>query len=161
MKRAVIYLRVSTEEQALRDLSIPAQRKTLVRWVAEEGAELVREFIDQGESAYAPVEKRPGFIEMVNYCTKNRVDLLVVHKFDRFSRYKEEATFYKGKLRAAGVKVLSATERLDPETPHGFLQETMIEGFAQYFSMNPVWIRPPIPSHRPPGLHELLGVALA
>ena len=136
MKRAVSYLRVSTEEQALKDLSIPAQRKSLVRWIAEEGAELVREFIDQGESAYAPVEKRPGFIEMINYCTKNQVDVLVVHKFDRFSRYKEEATFFKSKLRTAGVKVQSASEDLDPETPHGFLQETMIEGFAQYFSMN-------------------------
>lgn len=61
MPNAVTYCRVSSEEQAQKDISIPAQRKALIRW-AEEQTELrvVDEFVDEGESAYAPADKRPA-----------------------------------------------------------------------------------------------------
>ena len=62
MKKVVTYARVSTQEQALKDLSIPAQRKAMVREVASQGAEILAEFVDEGESAYHSALKRrlPG-----------------------------------------------------------------------------------------------------
>jgi site-specific DNA recombinase len=87
MPRAITYCRVSSEEQAQKDISIPAQRKAIHRW-AEQQPELVvmRDFEDQGISAYAPADRRPGFCELVSYCKKHDVDLILVHKLDRFSR---------------------------------------------------------------------------
>ena len=53
---AVIYLRVSTKEQAAKDeagegYSIPAQREACLRHIAERGWNLADEFTDAGESA--------------------------------------------------------------------------------------------------------------
>jgi DNA invertase Pin-like site-specific DNA recombinase len=137
MVNVVTYCRVSSEEQALKDLSIPAQRKQLVRWVGERpDHRVVAEFADEGESAYAPASKRPGFCEMVAYCRKHKVNAILVHKLDRFSRNQEESILFKGLLRKNGVTVKSATEVFDPETPSGFLYEGMIEVINQFYSMN-------------------------
>lgn len=137
MQRAVSYCRVSSEEQATKDISIPAQHKLLRRWVADqEDVELVEAFEDQGESAYAPADRRPGFCSMIAYCRKQQVDLILVHKLDRFSRNREESILFKSLLRKHGVRVQSITENYDPETPQGFLYEGMIEVINQFYSMN-------------------------
>ncbi len=137
MLNAVSYCRVSSEEQALKDLSIPAQRKALRRWLDERPDHaLLHGFVDEGESAYAPADKRPGFCEMISFCRRNEVDLILVHKLDRFSRNREESILFKSLLRKHGVAVKSVTENYDPETPQGFLYEGMIEVINQFYSMN-------------------------
>jgi site-specific DNA recombinase len=136
-QRAVTYCRVSSEEQASKDISIPAQRKLLKRWALEQGEiEVLEAFEDQGESAYAPADRRPGFCGMIAFCRKNAVDLILVHKLDRFSRNQEESILFKSLLRKHGVRVQSITEHYDPETPQGFLYEGMIEVINQFYSMN-------------------------
>ncbi len=61
MPHVVTYTRVSSDEQAHKDLSIPAQRKALARWIDERPEiDLAEAFVDEGESAYAPADKRPG-----------------------------------------------------------------------------------------------------
>jgi DNA invertase Pin-like site-specific DNA recombinase len=77
MVNVVTYCRVSSEEQAQKDISIPAQRKLLNRWVEERpDHRVVAEFVDEGQSAYAPADKRPGFIAMVSHCRKHRIDAI-------------------------------------------------------------------------------------
>ena len=137
MPNVVTYCRVSSDEQAQKDLSIPAQRKALRRWIEErEDIELLEPFVDEGESAYAPADKRPGFCQMISYCRKHPVELILVHKLDRFSRNREESILFKSLLRKHGVMVKSITENYDPETPQGFLYEGMIEVINQFYSMN-------------------------
>ncbi|MEQ1506101.1 MAG: recombinase family protein, partial [Myxococcota bacterium] len=137
MINVVTYCRVSSEEQAQKDISIPAQRKLLNRWVEERpDHRVVGEFVDEGQSAYAPADKRPGFCEMVSHCRKHRVDAILVHKLDRFSRNREESILFKSLLRKHGVAIKSITENFDPETPQGFLYEGMIEVINQFYSMN-------------------------
>ncbi len=137
MPNVVTYCRVSSDEQASKDISIPAQRKALHRWVDEQlDHALLEEFVDEGESAYAPADKRPGFCRMIAYCRKHDVELILVHKLDRFSRNREESILFKSLLRKHGVRVQSITEHYDPETPQGFLYEGMIEVINQFYSMN-------------------------
>jgi site-specific DNA recombinase len=137
MPNVVTYCRVSSEEQALKDLSIPAQRKALHRWIDErDEIELTEEFVDEGESAYAPADKRPGFCRMIAFCRNRSIDFILVHKLDRFSRNREESILFKSLLRKHGVTVKSITENYDPETPQGFLYEGMIEVINQFYSMN-------------------------
>ena len=137
MPTAITYCRVSSEEQAQKDISIPAQRKAIHRWAeAQPGVQVVEDFVDQGISAYAPADKRPGFCDMVSFCRKNDVDLILVHKLDRFSRNREESILFKSLLRKHGVTVKSITENYDPDTPQGFLYEGMIEVINQFYSMN-------------------------
>ena len=137
MPRVLTYCRVSSDEQALRDNSIPAQRKAIHRWVDQRPDHaLVKDFVDEGESAYAPADRRPGFCAMMAFCKKHDVDYILVHKLDRFSRNREESIIFKGMLRRAGVQVKSITEDFDPDTPQGFLYEGMIEVINQFYSMN-------------------------
>jgi site-specific DNA recombinase len=137
MPTAVTYCRVSSEEQAEKDISIPAQRKALRRWAhAQPGLEVVADFEDKGQSAYAPADKRPGFMTMLSFCKRKDVDLILVHKLDRFSRNQEESILFKSMLRTHGVQVRSITENFDRETPQGYLYEGMIEVINQFYSMN-------------------------
>ncbi len=137
MPNVVTYCRVSSEEQAQKDLSIPAQRKILMRWMEDHpDHKLAGEFVDEGESAFSPAHKREGFTQMVGACKKGDVDFILVHKLDRFSRNREESILFKSLLRKHGVTVKSVTEKFDPETPQGFLYEGMIEVINQFYSMN-------------------------
>ena len=137
MPQVVTYCRVSSDEQAHKDLSILAQRKALARWIDERPEiELVAAFVDEGESAYAPAAKRPGLCRMIAYCRTHAVACILVHKLDRFSRNREESILFKSLLRQHGVTIKSITEHYDPETPQGFLYEGMIEVINQFYSMN-------------------------
>ncbi len=73
MPNVVTYCRVSSDEQALKDLSIPAQRKALRRWIEDrDDIEFAETFVDEGQSAYAPADKRPGFCRMIAYAASTR-----------------------------------------------------------------------------------------
>ena len=58
---------------------------------------------------------------------------MTVYKFDRFSRNKYETAIHKRTLKEHGVKVLSATEHI-PDSPEGIIFESMLEGYAEYYS---------------------------
>ena len=137
MPRVLTYCRVSSEEQALKDLSIPAQKKALARWLEQNPDHTpVGDFVDEGLSAFAPANKRTGFCDMIARCKARDVDVILVHKLDRFSRNQEESVLFKSMLRRHSVTVRSITENYDPDTPHGFLMEGIAEVMNQFFSMN-------------------------
>ena len=137
MPNVVTYCRVSSEEQAKKDLSIPAQRKILIDWLDRHpDLTLVEEFVDEGHSAFSSAHKRPGFTNMIAKCRKGGIDIILVHKLDRFSRNREESILFKSLLRKHGVTVKSTTEDFDSDTPQGFLLEGMIEVINQFYSMN-------------------------
>lgn len=58
---------------------------------------------------------------------------MTVYKFDRFSRNKFETAIHKKTLKDNGAKVISATEFV-PDTPEGIILESMLEGYAEYYS---------------------------
>jgi len=61
--KAAIYARVSSEKQAEKDLSIPAQLKALREYALERGWDIVHGYIDEAESAKSA--NRPAFQEMI------------------------------------------------------------------------------------------------
>jgi len=85
--RCVIYLRVSTKEQAEKDLteegfSIAAQHEACVRRIRDEGWELVDEYVDKGESARSA--DRPRLRAMLARVQEDGdVEAVVVHRVDR------------------------------------------------------------------------------
>jgi DNA invertase Pin-like site-specific DNA recombinase len=89
-KRAVIYLRVSTAEQAKaagaeEGYSIPAQREACTHKAHELGAEVVAEFADRGESARSAA--RPELQKMLRRLTEHGdIDFVIVHRIDRSGR---------------------------------------------------------------------------
>jgi site-specific DNA recombinase len=137
--RCVIYLRVSTKEQAEKDLteegfSIAAQREACVRRIRDEGWELVDEYVDKGESARSA--DRPRLRAMLaRIGEESDVEAVVIHKIDRLARNIEDHVAIRALLRRRGVALVSVTENLD-ETASGRLVEGIHALMAEFYSAN-------------------------
>ena len=137
--RCVIYLRVSTREQAENGLgeegfSIPAQREACVRHLRDKGWELVDEYSDRGESARSA--DRPQLKAMLARIAEDGdVDAVVVHKVDRLARNLEDHVAIRALLRRRGVALVSVTENLE-ETASGRLVEGIHALMAEFYSAN-------------------------
>lgn len=132
-KKAVVYLRVSTDKQADRGLSIPAQRDAIIAYAEREGYKILKEFVDAGESARSA--DRPQLQEMLSYCKEMDFDAVIVHKLDRLARSTHDHVGIKLILNKTRVKLVSVTENID-ESPEGMLMEGVISSFAEYYSRN-------------------------
>jgi site-specific DNA recombinase len=139
VKRALIYLRVSTAQQADKDTdpegySIPAQRDACQRKAASLGAEVVEEYIDRGESART--SDRPALQAMLRRIQQQQdIDYVIVHKVDRLARSRADDITIHLALKAAGVQLVSVTENID-ETPSGKLLHGIMASIAEFYSAN-------------------------
>ncbi len=138
--RCLIYLRVSTTEQAEGDLvggegfSIPAQREACLRHIREQAWELVDEYCDRGESARTA--DRPQLQAMLTRIVERTdVDAVVVHKVDRLARNIEDHFKIRAALKRCGVQLVSITENIE-ETASGRLVEGIHALMAEFYSAN-------------------------
>jgi site-specific DNA recombinase len=132
--RCCIYARVSTDEQAERDLSIPFQLERCRYHAQGNGWEVVKEFIDAGESART--DKRPEFQQMITAARNREFDVILVHKFDRFARNDYDFIVYEKELEDLGVRVDSVTEPGDASTPAGYIGRRMMQVISTWYSKN-------------------------
>ena len=105
--RVAIYARCSADKQAEKDLSLPAQLDACRVGAKQRGWEVVAEFIDSAESA--TTDDRPQFREMIAAAKQKPApfDYIVVWKFSRFSRNREDSVLYKRMLERNRVRVVS------------------------------------------------------
>jgi DNA invertase Pin-like site-specific DNA recombinase len=82
-KRAVLYIRVSTDEQSA---SIEAQRETCTRLANHRGYEIVAEFVDENVSGAIAIDKRPALERALRALADDQADRLIVAKLDRLAR---------------------------------------------------------------------------
>ncbi|QOR36601.1 recombinase family protein [Clostridium sp. 'deep sea'] len=138
MKKAALYIRVSTTGQAEEGLSIPAQKKLLKEYALKHDYVISAEhiYIDAGESAKSA--DRPKFQLMIaNAKVKPKpFDAVLVHKTDRFARNRLDSSVYKTLLRKeCGIDVISITENFSDD-PYGVMMEGIMELFAEFYSLN-------------------------
>ena len=139
MKRAVIYLRVSTDEQASKGhepegFSLPAQREACLRKAEQMEAVVVGEYRDAGESARSA--DRPELQAMLTRIETNRdADYVIVHKVDRLARNRYDDVTINLRLRQAGATLVSVSEGID-DSPSGQLLHAIMAAHAEFFSRN-------------------------
>ncbi len=139
MKRAAIYLRVSTAAQATRGrepegYSIPAQRDACQAKAAELDAEVVAEYVDRGESA--KTADRPELKALLARLEEKRdLDVVIVHKVDRLARNRYDDATITYALHEAGVELVSVTENID-RTPVGRFMHAIVAANAEFYSAN-------------------------
>ncbi len=134
-KRAAVYVRVSSEEQ-VDGYSLAAQERAAEAYCGQHGWEPVV-YRDEGTSARVDdIAKRPAFKQMLSDADAGRVDVVVVHKLDRFARNRRVAFEAFERLGKAGVGFVSLQENMDYSTPAGQLMLTMLVGLAQFYSDN-------------------------
>ncbi|MEI6501352.1 MAG: recombinase family protein, partial [Armatimonadota bacterium] len=127
-RRAVGYIRVSTEEQAEGGMSLETQEAALRRAAAQEGFELVETLRDEGVSAFKKV-KRPAFSEVMKRLSE--FDVVMVWKLDRFGRRTKDILASVEEITSLGKRFYSVSENLDTETPFGRFTLTILAGLAQ------------------------------
>ena len=131
--KVALYARVSSQEQ-VEGFSLDAQLKAMREFALHKGWETAGEYTDAGFSART--DDRPEFKRLIADAKAKRFDVIVVHKFDRFSRRREDAVTYKAVLKRIGVQVYSVTEPVEPESPSSVILEGMLEVIAEWYSVN-------------------------
>ena len=137
LQNGACYIRVSTDDQL--EFSPDAQLKLIKRYAKEHDIIITAEhvYIDEGISGKR-ADKRPQFMKMIATAkTKPKpFDVILVHKFDRFARSREDSVVYKSLLkREAGIKVISITESIEDDK-FSVILEAMLEAMAEYYSLN-------------------------
>lgn len=140
MKTAAVYIRVSTDEQARDGYSLDAQLKAIKKYAQNNDILIDSKYIfsDEGISG-RKAEKRPAFMEMIKQAKSKpkKFDVILVHKFDRFSRNREDSVVYKSLLKKEyGIPVISISEPLDPDDKMSVIMEAFLEAMAEYYSLN-------------------------
>ena len=124
MKTAVAYARFSSDNQ--REESIAAQLRAIREYAARNGIEIVRTYTDD----------RPGFQRMIADLRNGlRLDLVLVHKLDRFARNRYDGAVYRREIQKAGARLVAVDQPLD-DSPEAVLLESLLEGLAEYYSKN-------------------------
>ncbi|MCL2838143.1 MAG: recombinase family protein [Oscillospiraceae bacterium] len=129
MKNAVIYARYSSDNQT--ENSVEGQLRECKEYAEKQGITILNTYIDRALSA--KTDNRPEFQRMIKDSGKELFDVVLVWKLDRFARNRYDSAHYKHLLAKNNVRVVSATERLS-DTPEGMLMESVLEGFAEYYS---------------------------
>ena len=91
--------------------------------------------MDEAESGKTTA--RPAFREMVSAARRNPnpFDAILVWKYSRFARSREDSIVFKTMLKKKGIRVISMSEPSE-DTPTGKLLEAMIESLDEFYSAN-------------------------
>jgi DNA invertase Pin-like site-specific DNA recombinase len=109
---ALLYLRVSSDDSAESNLSIPDQKKKLLKWCDENGKIARKTYVDEGLSAYLEV-RRPEFDQMVNDIRSGlfpRVGYVLVYATSRLFRKAHKYGNLEEELNGLGIDVVSVTQ---------------------------------------------------
>ena len=131
---AVLYVRVSTTEQAEGPLNLINQENRCRDYCKQNKLNVIAVFVDPGESARTA--DRPEFQNMLRFCKARRKDVgyVVVQDLSRFARNLRDLTETTESLNAIGVLVRSVYEHQVDESATGKLNGALIGSFAEYYS---------------------------
>lgn len=127
-KRAILYARVSGNEQAKKGYSLADQTDALRKWAVAEGYEVLEEIADEGWSgAYL---ERPGLDRVRDLVQEGSISVVAVLFRDRLARG-VYAQLLKEEFAKRGAKLVALNAQLD-ESPEGDLQGGIRDQFAAY-----------------------------
>ena len=129
--RAVIYLRVSTDEQADTGFGLDVQRERCRAMATAKGFTVVAEHVDAGLSGTLAPAARPGLAAVLAAVDAGDADTVIVYALDRLGRRTAIVLDVVERLRGAGCAVVSCRESLDSTTPAGVFVVSMFAALAQ------------------------------
>lgn len=123
MKRAVLYMRVSTLDQ-----NPETQRCDLVEMARQRGYEIIHEYVDRISGAKA---RRPGLGDLMHDARRGRFDAVLVWASDRIARSVKHFLELLDELAHLNVEFVSFREQLDTAGPLGRAVVTIIGVVAE------------------------------
>jgi DNA invertase Pin-like site-specific DNA recombinase len=127
MKRAVLYLRVSTTDQTTAN-----QERELRDIAARAGLDIVKVYKDHGISGAKARDKRPAFDAMCRDATKRQFDVVMAWSVDRLGRSLQDLVAFLSELHALGIDLFLHQQGLDTRTPAGKAMFQMMGVFSEF-----------------------------
>jgi DNA invertase Pin-like site-specific DNA recombinase len=127
-KRAVGYVRVSTDEQ---QLGPEAQEAAIRAYAARAGLELLK-IIRDTVSGGAPLDERPALVEALDALTEHSAGKLIVAKRDRLARDTARALFAERLIEQSGAQVVTADGVAGGTSPEDKLLRGILDVIAEY-----------------------------
>jgi DNA invertase Pin-like site-specific DNA recombinase len=127
MRRAVFYLRVSTQDQTT------ANQERELRAVADRmGCEVVKVYKDHGISGAKGRDKRPAFDALCKDAARRQFDVVMAWSVDRLGRSLKDLIDFLKELHALKIDLFLHQQGLDTTTPSGKAIFQMIGMFAEF-----------------------------
>lgn len=130
-RTAAGYCRYSSDRQ--HESSIEAQELALREWASRNGVVIVRMYYDRAISGTS--DNRPDFLRMIADLKSDPVDLILVHKQDRFARNRYDAAVYQQEIKKRGARLVAVAQDFG-EGNEAVLLEALMQGLAEYYSKN-------------------------
>lgn len=134
--KCLTYARVSTDKQADKQLSIPAQLSAMRQYAQSRGWVVLEEFVELGVSGRTV--ERPALRRLLSRCNdreRERVEVVLVHKLDRLARNLADHLAIRTMLRKADIALASVTESVD-DSVSGQLVEHIMAAMSEFYSAN-------------------------
>jgi site-specific DNA recombinase len=128
-RRAVLYARVSIEEQARRGYSLAQQLEALREHAGREGYEVLAEVGDEAQSG-ASLD-RPGLDGIRDLVAAGGVSVVLAQDRDRFAREPAHHYLLRREFEEHGCKLRALNNRGD-DTPEGELTDGIMDQLAKY-----------------------------
>jgi DNA invertase Pin-like site-specific DNA recombinase len=128
MKRAVLYLRVSTTDQTTAN-----QERELREVASRMGCEIVRVYKDHGISGAKGRDRRPEFGRLLRDAAQRKYDLVMAWSVDRLGRSLQDLVSFLSELHALHIDLFLHQQGLDTTTPGGKAMFQMLGVFAEFF----------------------------
>src|SRR5580658_8158204 len=124
MKRAALYVRVSTVDQ-----HPETQLHDLRQLAAQRGLQIVGEYVDHGFSGARA--RRPELDRMMDDAQRHKFDVLLVWACDRLARSTKHLLQTIDELNGMGIQFLSQREAIDTEGPLGRAIIVIVSAMAE------------------------------
>ena len=93
VKRAALYIRVSSDEQAKHGFSLPEQEHDLTTYAHNHGFYIVGMYADEGTTARKALSRRHELMRLLDDVRAGRIDIIIIKCLDRWIR--NVADYYK------------------------------------------------------------------
>jgi DNA invertase Pin-like site-specific DNA recombinase len=127
MKRAVLYLRVSTLDQTTAN-----QERELRDVASRMGCEIVKVYKDHGISGAKGRDKRPAFNALLRDAAQRKFDMVMAWSVDRLGRSLQDLVAFLSELHALRIDLFLHQQGLDTTTPAGKALFQMLGVFAEF-----------------------------
>ena len=128
-KKAVGYVRVSTDDQAREVISLDNQEAKIKAYAEVNDLDLIR--IVREEGASGKTLDREGLAHLISMVDRGEVDAVVVYKLDRLSRNTIDTLNLIESFESKGIAFHSIMEKVDTKSATGRFFLTITSAFAQ------------------------------